>query len=154
MEGEKIEADAKSNQFDIWGLIRRANTTDPYILMAKHRMNKSPSKRAKTTGKLVGRRRRRVSTAESVDGDSNRSVTSLDMYDEGPGDDFDFDAEEEVHDSRSPMEHCQDMYNKACKEFGVHPVANFHNALKTDKCVLRHRQMTADEIKAIAVALV
>jgi hypothetical protein len=60
--------------------------------MAKHRMNKSPSKRAKTTGKLVGRRRRRVSTAESVDGDSNRSVTSLDMYDEGPGDDFDFDG--------------------------------------------------------------
>ncbi|XP_045204099.1 leucine-rich repeat-containing protein 74A-like isoform X2 [Mercenaria mercenaria] len=153
MEGEKVEYDARSKQFDIWGLIRRSNQTDPYILMAKHRMNKSPTKRAKTAGKLIGRRRRRVSTAESVDGDSNRSVASLDMYDDGP-EDFDFDAEEEVHDMRTPTEHCQDMYVKACKEYGVHPVANFHHALKTDKCVLRHRQMTADEIKAIAVALV
>lgn len=46
------------------------------------------------------------------------------------------------------------MYLKACKEYGVHPVAYFHNALKTEKCILRHRQMTSDEIKAIAVALV
>lgn len=60
--------------------------------MAKHRMNKSPSKRAKTAGKLIGRRRRRISMAESIDGDSNKSVTSLDFYDDAPGDEFDYDG--------------------------------------------------------------
>lgn len=148
------DSEVIKSEFDIWSLIKRANTTDPYILMAKHRMNKSPTKRAKTAGKVIGRRRQRISMAESVDADSNLTETSFDMCDDGQGEEFDYDAEEEQHDMRTPTEHCQDMYVRACKQYGVHPVHYFHDALKTDKCVLRHRQMTSDEIKAIAVALV
>jgi hypothetical protein len=33
-------------------------------------------------------------------------------------------------------------------------VASFHKALKKDKCLLRHRDLTTEDIKAIAVALV
>ncbi|KAL4230212.1 Leucine Rich repeat [Mactra antiquata] len=146
---------SQDEKFDIWSLIRRSNTTDPYIVMAKHRMNKSPTKRAKTAARTIGRRKRRQSSAESVSGESMRSHTSTDVYDfDAVPDDYDYDAEDDGHDLRNSNDHCQEMYERACKEFGVHPVAYFHNALRSDKCVLKHRQMTADEIKAISVALV
>ncbi|KAH3830294.1 hypothetical protein DPMN_103534 [Dreissena polymorpha] len=40
------------------------------------------------------------------------------------------------------------MYSRACRQYNVHPVAYFYNALRNDKCVLRHRQMTSDSVKA------
>ena len=60
-------------------------------MMAKHRMNKS-SRRPKTTGRLV--RRRRISMAESLTEESLRSHTSTEIFDFEPyADDFDFDGE-------------------------------------------------------------
>ena len=80
-------------QFDIWTLIKRANTTDPYILMAKHRMNKSVTRRAKTAGacRVIGRRRRRTSTVDSIDGESIRSHVSSELMEPEFGD-FDYDG--------------------------------------------------------------
>ena len=82
-----------SLQFDIWSLIKRANTADPYVMMAKHRMSKSMPRRPKTAGhRLV--RRRRASVEESSTEESLRSHTSTEMYDfEYPfADDYDFDG--------------------------------------------------------------
>ncbi|XP_052795635.1 leucine-rich repeat-containing protein 74B-like isoform X2 [Mya arenaria] len=159
-----IETVSGSKKFDIWELIKRANTTDPYILMAKHRMNKSVTRRSRTGGRVVGRRRRRTSTtADSFGNESRMSHTDTEIDEE---EDFDYDAaqmlalvnkesqpEEEVHHDTN-LEHCQEMYARACRQYGVHPVACFNEALKKDKCILRHRQMTPNEIKALAVALV
>ncbi|KAH3830279.1 hypothetical protein DPMN_103520 [Dreissena polymorpha] len=124
--------------------------------MAKHRMNKSVQRRARTAGRVIGRRKRRTSTADSVQHESTRSHTSTEMYDDE--EEFDFDEkttlpEEEAHHD-NPLEHCQEMYSRACRQYNVHPVAYFYNALRNDKCVLRHRQMTSDSVKALAVALV
>ncbi|XP_045204097.2 leucine-rich repeat-containing protein 74B-like isoform X2 [Mercenaria mercenaria] len=122
--------------------------------MAKHRMNKGSTKRVKTGRKVVGRNRRRVSNTESDGGDSSRSRNSFNMYDwEVAGAEYPYD-EEEIRDPQTKTEPCQDMYLRACSTFGVHPVASFYKGLREEKCILWHRNMTTDDIKAIAVALV
>ena len=60
-------------------MIKRAETNDPYIITAKHRMNKGYSKRNKTSRKVIGRNRRRESNPESDGGDSSRSTNSLNL---------------------------------------------------------------------------
>lgn len=152
---DEFEAEAKK-QFDIWSLIKRANTADPYVMMAKHRMNKS-SRRPKTTGRLV--RRRRISMAESLTEESLRSHTSTEIFDFEPyADDFDFDGDDDLHDTRSSAgenrDHCQKVYMRACNRFNVSPAANFYKALKTEKVNLSHRQLGAPGVKAICIALV
>lgn len=153
----ELEPEARSKQFDIWGLIQRAHTTNPYIIMAKHRMNKSSTKRWKSASKVIGRRRRRRATLpNSPDSGSSMSHTSVDWYDpDSISDDFNYDAEvEDPSDPYTSKEHCQVMYVRACKTMQTPPIAYFYGALKSNKCILRHRQITTDEIKTIAIALV
>lgn len=153
---DNFETETKK-QFDIWGLIKRANTADPYVMMAKHRMNKSMARRPKTAGPRIARRRR-ASVEESSTEESLRSHTSTDMYDfEYPfTDDYDFDADDDVDHIRGMKErdHCQELYLRACAKYNVSPAAHFMKALKTERVNLNHRQIGASGVKALCIALV
>lgn len=82
-----------SLQFDIWDVIKRADTTDPYIIMAKHRMNAGYHRRCKTSRKINRKNRRRVSNAESEGGESIFSDDSAGFNDvEVAGTYFPFDG--------------------------------------------------------------
>ena len=88
-----ISLTSLSFKFDIWNLIKRPMTSNPYYLTSRYRMRHTPVRRAKTG--VISRRRRKDFQMGSDCGDSNRSATTTtDMFDLDKDflEDFDFDG--------------------------------------------------------------
>ena len=82
-----------SDQFDIWNLIKRPNTTEPYVLTTRYRTCKNPVRR--TRASMGIRRRRRPDSRAESEGESNQSIATSEFdfdRDYFFQDEFDFDG--------------------------------------------------------------
>ncbi|GFN79373.1 leucine-rich repeat-containing protein 74b-like [Plakobranchus ocellatus] len=147
------------SQFDIWSLIKRPVTSNPYYLTSRYRMRHAPVRRCKTG--VISRRRRKDSQLMGSDcGDSNRSATTTtDMLDLDKEflEDFDFDADDDGVDSNNPLasySHSQGVYIRACNRLKVSPNSYVLRNLVNDTLMLKHHLLGPEGLKPIAIALV
>ncbi|KAL4230081.1 hypothetical protein ACF0H5_010466 [Mactra antiquata] len=140
-------------EFDIWSLIRRAETTDSYVLEAKFRMGLTAAQRNKYSKKIVRRRKRPLPSRKTKVDPNTGELVPIDEEETPAEEEYDFDADEDITAKQNKGDHCQELYMKACKKFKVHPIAFFYKALNWEGCRLRHRQLTANEIKTICIGL-
>ena len=72
---------------------------------------------------------------------------------------FSYSAEEEPepplypHLVHKPGTHIQELYRKACKEYGVVRSSKFYKSLNTDKIIMRRQRLGPLDVKACAIAL-
>ncbi|KAK3100393.1 hypothetical protein FSP39_019230, partial [Pinctada imbricata] len=143
-------------QFDIWNLIKRPNTTEPYVLTTRYRVCKNPVRRAKLS--LGIRRKRRPESRADSEGESNHSIatTEFDYDREYFCDEYDFDADPEDLADTKPVKlgtPSQELYKRACNYLKVTPISYFLRNMNSYKIIMPYHPLGIKGLKACCMAL-
>lgn len=154
--------------FDVWNLIKRNDITNSYNMTLRYRTNKGvTAKRPSTSGGTIQRRRKASNDVPATtDGDqidappaTIEEVISRET-EQLFAEEFDFDGEEPQeppqypHLVHKPGTHAQELYLKACREYGVPRSHRFYRSLTGDRVVMKRQRLGPLGLKACAVALV
>ncbi|XP_041357811.1 leucine-rich repeat-containing protein 74A-like [Gigantopelta aegis] len=107
-----------SIQFDIWNLIKRPLTADPYQLTARYRLKSAPVRRVKSG--IVSRRRRRPESRAESEGDESIITTATTDgayffdFDKDLPDDFEFDGVCVLLFNSSQYSNCRENRQRTC----------------------------------------
>ncbi|KAL5011893.1 hypothetical protein ScPMuIL_010444 [Solemya velum] len=144
----------KTFRFDIWTLVQRPSSANPYALTAKYRGTKTPPRRVRS-GTVARRRKRPGSRADGTpDTNSTEPVDVLDVSKDF-AEEFDYDADDAESERQSDQStHTQQIYLKACRLYKVTPTSYFYKNLNSDHIALQHHVLGPEGTKAIAIALV